>query len=239
MKPAFGLSLAAAILAASSGLALADTIQLGSFANGAASMGNTNTAMNYAGFSALSTTPGSGTASTFTLSPGGVWGGPVANSTWVGFAANAGPGGGLNPALGYYTFTTTFTALPSVLYTGAFSILADDTAEVLLNGSVLIPFGTLGGDAHCADVGPSCLVADNVPVSGVSFLSGTNANKLTFVVRQAGTLSSDPSGVDFAATLTSSSVPEPSSLMLMALGLLGIGGGTVGRRLLARNPTRN
>ncbi len=181
----------------------------------------------------------SGTASTFTLGTGGgVWGGPVANSTWVGFASNAGPVGTSNPAFGYYTFTTNFTALSSALYAGSLSILADDTAEVLLNGAVLIPFGTLGGDGHCADGAPSCMVADTAPLSGLSLLTGTNANTLAFVVRQAGTGTAggtnDPSGVDFDATFAASSpVPEASSLSLMAIGLLALSGAAFGRKALA------
>ena len=226
-------AVAVATLLVSSSFALADTIQLGSYATGAASIGDANTAVNYAGFNAVSTTPTSGTASTFTLATGGVWAGPLTNSTWVGLASNAGPVGTSNPAFGYYTFTTNFTALSSSLYSGTLGILADDTAEVLLNGSVLIPFGTLGASGT-----PGFLATDNVSLSGLSLLSVTNANTLTFVVRQAGSGPTggtlDPSGVDFDATLsTSTSVPESSTFILMAIGLVAVGGGTFGRRALA------
>ena len=200
MRVLLKFSAMAVSVAMACGFAYADTIQLGSFAAGAASLGNANTAMNFAGYNAVATTPSAGTGTTFALSPSSVWGGPVANSTWVGFAPNAGPLGTSNPALGYYTFTTNFTALSPGFYSGSLSILADDTAEVLLNGAILIPFGTLGTDLHCADGTLSCMVADTVSLSGLSFLGGVNANQLTFVVRQAGTGSvggtGDPSGVD-------------------------------------------
>jgi hypothetical protein len=225
---------AVSLVVFASTFALADTIQIGSYATGASAMGNTNTAVNYAGFSAVSTTPMTGTNSSFMLSPGSSWGSALANSTWVGEAANAGPVGTVNPALGYYTFTTTFTALSSSAYSGMLSLMADDTAEVLLNGTVLVPFGTTSAsDTHCASGMPSCTVADTVTLGGLNLLSGTNANTLTFIVHQAGNINSvggDPSGLDFDATLSSGSVPEPSTLALMALGMAAIGGGVLLRK---------
>jgi len=218
-------ALLAVALAASSTFVLADTIQLGSFATGASSLGNANTALNYAGFSAVATPPSSGTGNSFTLNPATTWLAPVANSTWVGFASTAGPVGTSNPAMGYYTFTTNFTAIGGT-YSGALNIMADDTAEVILNGSVLVPFTALGSDSHCADSGVDCSAVDTIALNGISLLSGTNANTLTFVVRQAGNeADNDPSGLDFNATLSSpsstSAVPEPSTLMMLGTGLFG------------------
>jgi hypothetical protein len=225
MKSFWKLGAAAAVLFAGSGFLWADTIQLGSFATGAASLGDSNTAMDYDGYSSASTTPTAGTASTFALAPGTTWTAPVANSTWVGFATTAGPVGTSNPAFGYYTFTTSFTALSTSPYSGSLSVMADDTAEVLLNGTVVASFGALGGDGHCADGLPSCLAVDTISLSGVSLLSGVDANTLTFVVHQAGVGptggTGDPSGLDFDATLTSAAIPEPSTLLLLGSGLIG------------------
>jgi hypothetical protein len=225
------LGAATALVAFASTVALADTIQIGSYATGASAMGNANTALNFAGFSSTSTTPSTGTGTTFTLNPGSTWGAALANSTWVGSTATSGPGNTVNPAMGYYTYTTTFNGSSAAPYSGSISVMADDTAEVLLNGNLVFSFGMLGADSHCAAGSPSCSIADTVGFSGASLLNGLNT--LTFVVQQAGNIGAagqDPSGLDFDATLSTGAVPEPSTLALMAIGMAGIGGAVLLRK---------
>ncbi|HEV2646712.1 MAG TPA: PEP-CTERM sorting domain-containing protein [Acidobacteriaceae bacterium] len=235
MKTFSKLAVLSALLATASSLALADTISLGSFATGttAASLGfsTTQTAMNFAGYTATSSAPMSpttptilhGTAATYALSPNGTWLAPIGNSTWIGSSPSSAPGSATSPGYGYYQFNTLFSAVGGT-YTGTLNLLGDDTLEVLLNGTVLVPFGGLGSDSHCADLGPNCSVVDSVTLNNLNLLPGLDANQLTFIVDQAGlTPNANPSGMDFSGTFASSIAPEPSSLILLGTGLLSAG----------------
>jgi hypothetical protein len=232
MKNLCKLAVLGSVLAASASCAFADSISLGSFATGTTAtllgFNASQTAMNFAGYTSFASPPPvastptllSGTANSYALAPNGVWAAPTGASTWVGYAANAGPGG-TDPGYGYYQFTTEFTAAGGS-YNGSIALLADDTAEVLLNGAVIVPFGALGSDGHCSDSADSCLAADVINLTGVTLLTGTDANTYTFIVEQAGIVGSggDPSGLDFTSSFTSAVAPEPGTLLLLGTGML-------------------
>jgi hypothetical protein len=221
------LSAVVAVLAATATFASADTL-LGSY--GATNPGFNNTAIKTS-TSASATDPGNVTTppsgSAVAILPNSSWtaagsAGGV-QSSWISFEAGTGAGPTTVAPDGYYTYYTTFN-LTTQSY-GSLSVLADDTTDVWLNGHLVTPEAdTISGDSNttCETDEPDCTHVDTLNLS--AYLT-TGTNVLVFNVEQTHLSST---GLDFYGDL--STVPEPSTLLMLGTGLVGAAG-TLFRRM--------
>lgn len=228
----------------STAIASATTYQIGSYATGAPNMGNQNTAM---AFDAINSQPNAGvvyTTATQAIDPG-LWHDALPNTTWISFG-QTGPTtnptsqpGGHFAADGTYIFTTEFT-LDKQATAFTFSVLADDTTSVMIDGvggASAVVQAALGDNATCQDDLPNCLTpftVTGVDRPGALALLTAGTHTLSFQVSQIHGIDL---GINFSSTIETGSpigspIPEPSSLFLMGTGLIGSAGALLRRHAL-------
>ena len=238
------LSALGAVIVLTTAFASADTININSQGGSTTYLGTV------AGSTPLNTVPQTptiapvGGGATFNISPGTTWSAALGSgaSSWVSFDSNSGPTGTQNgssipyDANGFYYYEQAVTTNGGT-WSGSVTVQADDTVAVYLNtisdATRLLNYGNIGGDAHCADNPPACVMAPSTFNLG-SFDTNFNnngTNELIFVVAQTGSIYQ---GVDFSGSISNPvPTPEPNTLFLLGTGLLG-SAGTLFRKMRAR-----
>jgi hypothetical protein len=168
--------------------------------------------------SAINTVNNSGSA-TQDITANPAWAAALPGSTWISFANTGNPStpgfttlpNGMNAI-----FSQTFN-LSGTITAATLSVLADDTASVVVNG-VTVYAAALGGSyPTCSSVQIGCLTATEGIFNIAPYLVD-GSNTISFDVFQENGSSY---GLDYAGSVTTT--PEPGLLVMLSSGLVGLG----------------
>ena len=160
-----------------------------------------------------------GPSAAVNLVPDPAWTPPLGSSSWVSFANTVVPGGTAAPnttiALGPTAkFTDTFTTTYGPGETLSLRVLADDTAQVKLDGVNI-------GPAPNSTLGSACTTGGGITCTGsgtlISALLAPGSHTLEFDVFQ---LADDSFGLDYSGV---TATPEPASILLVGSALAAVG----------------
>jgi hypothetical protein len=167
---------------------------------------------------------------TIAISPNTSWATALTGSSWVSFAntGNTSAPGFVTVANGtVVSFFDTFN-IAGTPTGGTITVMADDSATVLLNGVNLMSEVLSTGNTYttCSNFGIGCVTPTTITIPASDLQTGSNT--LEFNVAQRAGYSF---GLDYIASITDpSSMTEPASGSLLVLGLVGLGAMSIRRK---------